>query len=203
MSIPLVALENETFPGRKRWTRKECEHLIKIGVLTGRFELIDGEIVSEMSQNPPHSVTLNRFFRWLVLLFGIDFVRNQEDIAIPGRNARSNGPQPDIAVTTRHNDDYAANHPSPSEIVLLVEIFDSTLSMDKTTKALLYAQSGVREYWVGNIAKREVIRHRRPKRTGYAEIVTLGEDDLISPEARLENSVRVGDLFPLLAEDTK
>ena len=196
MSGTLVTPENEIFPDRKRWSRKECEKIEKLGVMPERYELIDGEIISKMAQNPPHNVTLNRFILWFILVFGAEFLRNQQDISISGRNGKYNSPQPDIAVTVGSNDDYETHHPAPSELVLLVEISDTTLRRDKTTKAQLYAQSGVLEYWVANVAKREIIRHRKPKRTGYAEIVTLGPEEMLSPEGRPENSIRVGDLFP-------
>ena len=196
MDVSLIAPENEIFPNRKRWTRKECEKLEPLGILPERYELIDGEIISKMGMNPPHSVTLNRFVKWLALLFGIDFLRNQQSITLRGQSGKVNEPQPDFAVTVGPNETYDTHNPAPSELVPLIEISDTTLRMDKNTKALLYAKVGVREYWVANIARREIIRHRKPKRTGYAEIVTFGAEERILPEDRPEDSIRIGDLFP-------
>ena len=201
MSDTLVASENEIFPDRKWWTRRECEKIEKLGVMPERYELIDGEVISKMAQNPPHNVTLNRFVLWLIVVFGAKFLRNQQDILIPGRNGKYNAPQPDIAVTVGPNDDYETHHPAPSELVLLIEISDSTLLRDKTTKALLYAQSGVREYWVANVAKREIIRHRKPERTGYAEVITLGPEETIAPQDRPDHSIKISDLFSLPVEN--
>ena len=199
MSDTLVAPENEIFPNRKRWPRRECEKIEKAGVLPERYELIDGAILSKMGHKPLHCVTLNRIFQWLYLAFGGDFLRNQQPITVEGRTELFNDPLPDLVVTTGRNEDYGTRNPAPSELVLLIEISDSTLRMDRTMKALLYAKSGVREYWVANIAKREIIRHRKPKRAGYAEVTTLGADEIISPESRPDDSIRVGDLFPPLS----
>ena len=196
MNGTLVAPENEIFPNRKRWTRKECEKLEKLNILPKRYELIDGEIISKMGAKPTHSGALNLFIRWMLLIFGADFLRNQLPIFISGETGKSNAPQPDIAVTVAPLTEYFTRDPAPADLTLLIEISDTTLRMDRTTKALLYAQAGIREYWIANVAKREILRHRKPKRTGYAEIVTLGADETIAPEGRPENAIRVGDLFP-------
>ena len=202
MDVSLIAPENKLFPGRKRWTRKECAKLEPLGVLPERYELIDGQVISKMGTNPPHNVTLNRQVKWLVFLFGIDFLRNQQSITLRGQAGKVNEPQPDIAITVGPNETYATRDPAPFELVLLIEVSDTTLRMDKNTQALLYAKVGVREYWVANIAKREIIRHRNPKRTGYAQVVTLGTEERILPEGRPEGSIRVGDLFPARARKT-
>ena len=120
-------------------------------------------------------------------------------LPIPGSMSKTNEPLPDIAITVAPLTEYVERNPAPDEIVLLIEVSDTTLRMDKTTKAKLYARAGIREYWVANVAKREIIRHRKPKPMGYAEVVTLCFDESIAPESRPENTIRVGDLFPLTA----
>ena len=70
MANTTVAPEFEPFPHRRRWTRDECSRLAEMGLLTGRYELIDGEILALMGQNPPHRMTLMLIAGWLVSLFG-------------------------------------------------------------------------------------------------------------------------------------
>src|SRR5262245_30239003 len=102
----LIAPEQEIFPNRKRWTRQECARLVEIGELIGRYELIDGEILNKMGQNPPHKNTILRIMQWLMSSFGIPFVQIQMPITIPGAEGDFNDPEPDLVVTARPATEY-------------------------------------------------------------------------------------------------
>lgn len=196
MTDTLIAPENETFPNRKRWTVQECYRLMESGDLTGRWELIDGEILSKMGQKPPHSATLNLIMQWLMTQLGIGLVRIQQPITLPGAAGETNEPEPDIAVTIQPATTYMDRHPTPADLLLVVEVSDTTLHFDLTTKALLYARAGVSEYWAADIAGRQIRCHRGPASTGYAEIVVYREEERISLLSRPDVAVRCGDLFP-------
>ena len=71
----------------------------------------------------------------------------------------------------------------------------STLRGDTRTKALLYAQNGIREYWVVSIAARELIVYRSPSATGYADVQTLHEGETIAPLARPDDRIAVSSVF--------
>ena len=116
MTDMLIAPENETFPNRKRWTREECYRLMEEGKLTGRWELIDGEILSKMSQKPPHRITLMLIEQWLKALFGALNVQTEKPIAIPGAAGETNEPEPDVAVTLEPTTAYTDRHPAPEEV---------------------------------------------------------------------------------------
>src|SRR5678816_3338725 len=90
--------ENEPEPRRKRWTRQECAKLVEFGLLRGRYELIDGEIIEKMGQGWLHSYVLVRLTTLLTALFGGDFLRGQLPMMVPGE---TNEPEPDIAITTQ------------------------------------------------------------------------------------------------------
>lgn len=196
MTDTLVVPENETFPNRKRWTRQECYRLMEEGTLTGRWELIDGEILSKMGQKPAHSLTLNLIMQWLMTRIGIGFVQIQQPITIKGKTGRTNEPEPDIAVTLEPTTSYADRHPAPQDLRLIVEVSDTTLHFDLRTKALLYARAGVNEYWVTDILGRQMHCHRNPTPNGYAEVVVYGEAETISLQTLPEVSVRLSDLLP-------
>jgi Uma2 family endonuclease len=196
MANVLIAPENEEFPQRKRWTRQECYQLMKEGKLTGRWELIDGEILSKMGQKPPHSVTLNLIAQWLITIFGFPRIRIQEPITIPGQAGRTNEPEPDIAVTLEPTTAYADHHPAPSDLHLVVEVSDTTLRFDLTTKARLYARAGVQEYWVADVLGRQLHCHRTPTPAGYSEVVICNQAHTISLPSHPDVSVRFGDLLP-------
>ena len=194
MTETLVAPENETFPNRKRWTVADCERLVKKGELTGRYELIDGEIISKMGQHSPHTISLTLMGQWLVSLFGYLFVRTQSPIVIRGRLGKINEPEPDIAVVHKPTTAYSPQQPDASEVRLAVEVADSSLRFDLRTKALLYARVGIPEYLVLDVNGRRIHRHRVPVAGLYTEVVILGENDDLTLLDRSE-TIRVGDLF--------
>ena len=195
---PLIAPEDEIFPDRRRWTRKECQRLVKIGFLTGRYELIDGEIISKISQNPPHAIVIMLLTRLLQRWFGEDFTWIQLPITVPNPERNTNDPEPDGAITALPYTNFLARHPGPEDIALLVEVSDSTLKSDLGTKARLYGRIGIAEYWVADIPARRLHRHRQPTRDGYAEVVIFEAGQTVSTLARPEDFVTVGDLFPPL-----
>ena len=195
MADTLIASEKEIFPNRKRWTRHECDFLAANDLLTGRYELIDGEILSKMGQNPPHRLAMMLIAQWLVSVFGFLNVQTEKPIAILGPLGETNAPEPDIAVTIAPTTEYTDRHPSPQELLLIAEVSDTTLRFDLTTKALLYAQAGVQEYWVADVNERRLHCHRAPTSQGYRDITVYGEDDRIALEARPGVEARVGDLL--------
>ena len=195
MTETLVAPENETFPNRRRWTRDECERLVKKGELTGRYELIDGKIISKMGQHSPHTIASMLMGQWLVAVFGYLFVRTEKPIVIRGRMGKTNEPEPDIAVTFNPSTTYFPQQPGPSDVRLIVEVSDSPLRFDLKTKALLYARVGIPEYLVLDVAGRRIYRHRLPAHGGYREVVIFGENDNLTLLERTE-TIRVSELRP-------
>jgi len=196
MANTTIAPEFEPFPHRRRWTRDECYRLAEMEFLTGRYELIDGEILSLMGQNPPHRMTLMLIAGWLVSLFGFYAVQTQGPISILGEEGETNEPEPDIIVTPEPTTAYRTRHPEPQELLLLVEVSDTTLWFDLNTKARLYARNGVQEYWVMDINGRQLVRHRNPSSEGYADVVTLTGEQTVSLMARPEATVRISELLP-------
>lgn len=181
---------------RIRWTRQQCEAIRDSGVLPGRYELIDGEILSKMGQNPPHSVALVLLQEWLVAVYGIRHVRNQSNMDVGDVDPDHNEPEPDLVVTREAARAYSKRHPGPDDVLLVVEVADSTLAFDCTTKAALYAASGVPEYWVADLVGRRLIVHRVPGLTGYADVAIIGAGDRIASLAQPDASALVADLLP-------
>ncbi len=183
-------------PNRIRWTRAQCEAMQEAGILRGRYELIDGEILSKMGRKPPHAFVVQVVTAWLTHVFGIEFVRVQSTIDISETSPEYDEPEPDVALTGAPNTAYVNHHPTPAGLQLVVEVSDSTLRFDRTTKAALFALAGIREYWVIDLAGRQIFAHRQPTTEGYAEITVSLEDERIAPLARPEAEVRVADLLP-------
>ncbi len=183
-------------PRRLRWTRAKCDAIRDSGVLTGAYELIDGEIISKMGQKPAHRMVVVLLHDLLIAIFGRLRVQSQAAIEL-GRAADDyNEPEPDLAVTDEPNTAYADRHPGPDDLLLVVEVADTTLEFDRVRKAELYARAGIREYWVADIVGRQLFVHRGPTDAAYAEVVVYSEDETVTPIAAPDSAIRVGDFMP-------
>lgn len=200
MADTLIRPLTENEPRRKRWTRQECAKLSELGFLPGRYELINGEIIEKMGQNTPHSYVIVRLLTLLSALFGGDFLRSQLPVIIPGEAGKTNEPEPDVAVTVQPIAAFLNNHPRPEELLLVVEVADSSLNFDLHTKALLYASAGVHEYWVVDVVGRRLHVHRNPAPDGYHSTTIHTEPETVSLHLRPEASVHIADLLPTADE---
>jgi Uma2 family endonuclease len=94
--------------------------------------------------------------------------------------------------------EYEFRHPRGDEVLLVIEVSDTSVAFDLSRKAVLYARAGVREYWVLDLARRMLVVHRQPDGTTYRLIQLFSEDDTVSMEGRAE-SVRVSEILPAQA----
>src|SRR5438094_9313716 len=101
----------ENIPNRIRWTRRQCDSIRNAGFLIGRYELIDGEIISKMGQNPPHRMTVVLLHAWLTAVFGALSVQTQATIDVGDADPDHNEPEPDAAVTCEPYTGYPDRHP--------------------------------------------------------------------------------------------
>lgn len=185
-----------TPPNRKRWTRADCEFLERVGVLRERYELIDGEIISKMGQNQPHAITIVRLVKWLISVFGGDFVLCQLPVEVTPGDQPNNKPEPDASVLARPATDFPSDAPGPGDVLFVVEVSDSTLRDDLTVKAAVYARAGFPEYWVLDVTSRRLIVHRQPTGGAYGEVAAFLEDETLAPLAAPSQTIRVADLLP-------
>ena len=183
----------EASPTAIRWTRDDCAKLEKAGFLNGRYELVEGSI-NRMGQNMPHANVVRLCWRTLFGVFGDEFVVSQTSIDVRPEDNPTNEPMPDLIVLVRPAGQFD-RYPKPDEIRLIVEVSDTTLHYDLTTKASLYARAGIAEYWVVGVRERCVTVHRRPKEGVYRDISNLGEDMIVTPVDAPESSVLVSSLF--------
>jgi len=180
-----------------QWTRQQLEKLYRAGLLDPyrRYELIEGEIY-EMSDNPPHRASVILLRNFLQIVFGQDFVGSQSAISISATEPDKNHPIPDASVQKETVSAYFTRLPGPNDLHLVAEVSDSSLKMDLGKKAILYAQAGIPEYWVLDIAGRRLIVHRQPTAKGYADITEHPETRRVATLARPDTAVLVADLLP-------
>ncbi|WP_414527498.1 Uma2 family endonuclease [Nodularia chucula] len=134
----------------KRFTIDEYHRLAALGFFAenDRVELIQGEIVQMVAKGTPHSVCNTRLYRELFKLVAeMATLRGQEPIII----SDDSEPEPDLVIVQNRPDDYLENHPQPSDILLVIEISDSSLKYDQDIKLPLYAKAGINNYWIFNL----------------------------------------------------
>jgi len=182
---------------RKRFTREEVERLLDTDFFTGqRLELIDGDLIDKMGQKPRHAFAIRLITRWLASVFPVEQIQIQLPIEAAGEDRERSVPEPDIAVLSQWKDDFRSRHPRGDELLLVVEVSDTSASFDLSRKAALYARAGVPEYWVLDLVRRVLVVHRMPDGlSAYRLIQLLAEADSVSMNGRAEN-VRVGEILP-------
>lgn len=184
-----------------RFTREQYYEMGRRGYFDGkRVELIYGEIVEMSPINWPHALGVDLVVSALARAFATGYtVRSQQPFPIPNGKPGTE-PQPDAAVIPGSPRDYT-DHPTTA--ILIVEVADTTLAYDTTTKAELYATAGVPEYWVLDVAGRQLHVFRSPAplpaglgATAYQTHLTLSPTDTVSPLAAPDAAILVGDLLP-------
>jgi len=134
----------------KRFTIAEYHRLTEQGFFgeDDRIELIKGQLIHRAAKGTSHSVCETRLERELFKLLGERAtLRGQQPIILPDDSE----PEPDRAIVQNRPDDYLSSHPTTADILLLIEIADSSLSYDKQVKLPLYAEAGISDYWIFNL----------------------------------------------------
>jgi Uma2 family endonuclease len=104
-------------------------------------------------------------------------------------------PEPDLAVLAESKPDFDKRHPRGDELLLVIEVSDTTAYFDLSRKAALYGAARIPEYWVLDLTRRLLVVHREPFESGYRLIRLFTESDTVSLE-NCSESVRVSDLLP-------
>jgi Uma2 family endonuclease len=105
-------------------------------------------------------------------------------------------PEPDIAVLAETGGEYGKRHPRGDELLLVVEVADTSLRQDLTTKRDLYSRASVAEYWVLDLQSRRLIVHRHQEQGEYRETAILNEGERASCVGHPEQAIAVRDLLP-------
>lgn len=188
-----------TGPVPRRWTLTEYRKLADAGLLDGMNTiLIDGEVLVMPNPKPPHDTALTKTYRFLERVCPAGhYVRNQQSFDV----GTANDPGPDLAIVPGSEDDYDTLPPTAA--LLIAEIGSSSLALDPTTKAELYATAGVPEYWVVDVEHRQLVVFRDPHplpaglgAVAYRTHTTLGPTDSVAPHFAPNSSVLVSDLLP-------
>jgi Uma2 family endonuclease len=134
--------------------------MIQSGILTDDdpVELLEGWLVYKMPKNPPHRVTTKLVREALEQIVPKGwYVDSQEPITISDSE-----PEPDVVIVMGDTRQYLTRHPQPPEIALVVEVADTTLTRDRTTKKRTYARAQIPVYWIVNLVENQIEIYTRP-----------------------------------------
>jgi len=186
-----AALEH---PRRHAVSAREYLRMGEAGVFApdARLELIEGEIIEMAPIGPPHASVVAVLNRLFVPQVGDQALVWVQTTVVLGKWTV---PEPDLAILAPRKDFYSSRLPSAADILLAVEVSDSTLAFDLGRKALLYARAGIRELWVVDVNAREVHVHRGPAESGYAEVTVAAGEDTVRCLALPEISTSPREIF--------
>jgi Uma2 family endonuclease len=148
-----------------RLSVEQYHRMVHLGILSDDdpVELLEGWLVYKMPKNPPHRVTTKLTRNALEAIIPEDwYVDTQEPITLIDSE-----PEPDVVIVRGNTRDYLDRHPGAQDIALIVEVSDTTLERDRTSKKRLYARAGIPIYWIINLPEQQI--------EVYTEPVTLGE----------------------------
>jgi len=167
---------------RRRFTMEEYYRLAEVGILRPRerVELIEGEIVQMSPIGLRHAASVVALTRRLILAAGDRARLSPQN---PVRLLGDTEPEPDIALIRPRADRYVRAPIGPRDVLLLVEVADTSYRYDRYVKLPLYARTRVREVWIVDLLHDVIEIHRRPSRDRYTSFAQVGPGGTVSPAA--------------------
>jgi Uma2 family endonuclease len=165
---------------RKRFNVDDYYRMADAGILgeRERVELIDGEVVTMAPIGPRHSACVDCAIQTFVLTTSRDAIVRAGN---PVRLNRFNEPQPDLTLLRPTADFYASAHPGPGDVLLVVEIADSSLGYDRGVKAKLYAEWGLVDYWLADLKANTLWVYSSPEGGAYQAVEQHRRGESIAP----------------------
>ena len=192
-------MDNLVTPVRPhRFTVGDYHRMAEAGILNedSRVELIRGQIVDMAPIGAPHHGMVIRLTR---LLPGVLAGRGILSVQNPVRLDDGSEPEPDVAVLRPRADDYTTATAGPTDVLLLIEVADTSLADDRAIKLPLYAESGIAECWIVNLVGRVVEVYRQPRNGRYDDVRSIAPGDVLDIALLPGVVLPVADLFPAIA----
>lgn len=190
-----------TARARHRFTVDEYEEMIRSGILRedDRVELIHGEILEKTPVGDLHAACVNRSNRLLSRMVGDAAIVSIQN---PIRLADSE-PEPDIALLRPRDDFYASGRPTARDVLLVIEVSDTTLDFDRDVKGPLYADAGIGEYWIVNLNDHVIEVYRGPTgERSYSQSQRATAADILTPVSLPELRISVAEILPEKGKDS-
>lgn len=178
---------------RYRFTVEDYHRMAEAGILSedDRVELIEGEILQMAPIGGEHAACVNGSARLLI--------KRLDDRAVvsiqnPVRLSAGSEPEPDLMLLRPRADQYWQGLPEPEDVLLIIEVSDSTLHFDRGTKLPMYAAAGIPEVWIVDLERRRVLVHRGPDGDLYREAIVIDQGS-ISPAAFPDVALQLDEIF--------
>lgn len=143
-----------------------------------RVELIDGQVLQMTPTGPDHGSCVNRLTALFAPLAGQRATLSVQNPLVLGEHQE---PQPDFTVLRYRPDGYRVRHPRAADVLLVIEVGDTSVDSDRQTKIPLYTRAGVPEAWLVNLPADTVEVYRDPRAESYASIQTAKRGETITP----------------------
>jgi Uma2 family endonuclease len=164
---------------RRGFTVEEYHRMGEAGILRAdeRVELIEGEIIEMSPIGTRHAACVRMLTRSVGRSLGDELLL---DVQNPVRLDGGLEPQPDLAVVRVR--DYVDTLPGPEDVLLVIEVSDTTLAYDRNVKLPLYARANIREAWIVDLPGNAVARHNDPSEEGYRRMERVGPGRSLASE---------------------
>ena len=179
---------------RRRFTRAEYHRMGEVGILRkhDRVELIRGEIVEMSPIGRRHKAFVINLAQLLIVrLAGRALVSVQGGVVL----AEDTEPEPDLSVLRHRSVPYKEREAHGEDVLLLIEVADSSLAYDRTTKVRLYAESGIPEYWVVDCTAESVQIYRTPGAEGYQDVRLVAGGATVTLQAFPDVALTTAEIF--------
>lgn len=179
---------------RRAFSVDEYHRMAKAGIFGPgeRVELIEGEIVELSPISPRHAGSVINFTRILLALLGERVVLSPQNPVVIAPHSE---PQPDVLLLRPRAVSYSRAHPTPEDVLLAIEVADTTVRFDRIVKARLYARAAIAEFWLADLPTETLVVHRSPRPEGYTEVTTFASDSTVSLLAFPGERFVVADFF--------
>ncbi|MEG4346708.1 Uma2 family endonuclease [Microcoleus sp. A003_D6] len=167
---------------RRLFTVQEYHLMNEAGILgeDDRVELIEGEIIQMAAIGTRHASCVKRLLRQFNIIPDDQAIIGVQD---PIQLTERTEPQPDVVLLQPRADYYATAHPVPSEVLLLVEVSDSTVDYDRDVKVSIYARSLIQEVWLVDLVENCLEVYRQPGPNGYSLMLKFWRGQQVAPLA--------------------
>jgi Uma2 family endonuclease len=179
---------------RKRFTVDEYYRMAEVGILDpdDRVELIEGEIIQMSPIGVRHGGCVNRATEFFVDLFKGKAVVTVQN---PVRLNKYNEPQPDLTLCKWRADFYSSAHPRPEDILLALEVADTTLKKDLKLKLPIYARLGISELWIEDLRNDQLLVFRDPEGDKYRTHLVFTRGQALHVQAFRDTPIQVEQLL--------